>query len=93
MSNFQPLSPLPSQPGGAPSAAGGSTSRRSEASGEGALAFKVLLDQLEQRTQALEIESRKDLSKEDLAGAVDNARTSLEQLLSLKDRLLEAYRA
>jgi len=59
----------------------------------GAVAFKALLDELEQRAQALEIESRKDLSKDDLAGAVDNARISLSQMLSLKDRLLEAWQA
>jgi hypothetical protein len=61
--------------------------------GEGALAFKVLLDQLEERAQALEAESKADLSKDDLAGAIDNARASLEQMLTLKDQLLEAWRA
>lgn len=61
--------------------------------GRGALAFKALLDELDQRAYALEVESTKDLSKDDLAGAVDNARISLEAMLNLKDQLLEAWRA
>lgn len=67
--------------------------RKEGVQGDGAMAFKALLDQLEQRANALELESKKDLSKDDLAGAIDNARASLEQMLSLKDRLLEAWRA
>lgn len=59
----------------------------------GALAFKALLDELDQRAHALEVESHQDLSKDDLAGAVDNARISLEQMLNLKDQLIEAWRA
>ncbi len=59
----------------------------------GALAFKALLDELDQRASALEAESSKDLTKDDLAGAVDNARISLRQMLDLKDQLLEAWRA
>lgn len=58
-----------------------------------AASFKALLDELDQRAQALEVESRKELSHDDLAGAVDNARVSLNQLLSLKDQLLEAWQA
>jgi len=61
--------------------------------GAGSAAFKVLLDQLEDRAQALELESQRDLSQDDLAGALDNARASLEQMLTLKDQLLEAWRA
>lgn len=66
-------------------------SRKSDAGG--AAAFKALLDELEQRAQALEVESAKDLTQDDLAGAVDNARISLNQMLSLKDQLLEAWQA
>lgn len=61
--------------------------------GEGALAFKALLDQLDERARALETESQRDLTQDDLAGAIGNARASLEQMLSLKDQLLEAWRA
>ncbi len=71
----------------------GANSKKSEVGGAGAHAFKALLDQLDERAKALEQESRKDLTKDDLAGAIDNARTSLEQMLSLKDQLLEAWRA
>ena len=87
--------PLPSSAPlqGAGAVGGASGSKKSAGLGEGAVAFKSLLDQLEDRAKALEVESRKDLSKDDLAGAIDNARTSLEQMLSLKDQLLEAWRA
>lgn len=74
-------------------ASGASSAPQSKAVDGGAVAFKALLDQLEQRAQALEVESRKDLSKDDLAGAVDNARISLQQMLSLKNQLLEAWQA
>lgn len=75
-------------------AAGAPSAPQSKAvDGGSAVAFKALLDELEQRAQALELESRKDLSKDDLAGAVDNARISLQQMLSLKDQLLEAWQA
>jgi len=84
--------PLPIRPNESPAGPLPARSAASEGS-ESALAFKALLDELEQRAQALEIESRKDLTKDDLAGAVDNARVSLEQMLSLKDQLLEAWRA
>ena len=74
-------------------ASSGSAAPQTKSVDGGAVAFKALLDQLEQRAQALELESRKDLSKDDLAGAVDNARISLQQMLSLKDQLLEAWQA
>lgn len=84
--------PLPIRPNESPSGPLPAKGASRTDSG-GAFAFKAMLDQLEQRAQALELESRKDLSKDDLAGAVDNARISLEQMLSLKDQLLEAWQA
>jgi flagellar hook-basal body complex protein FliE len=83
---------LPIRPTGAANSAGPVSSAPKSDSG-GAVAFKALLDELEQRAQALEVESSKDLTKDDLAGAVDSARISLEQMLSLKDQLLEAWQA
>ena len=71
----------------------GASSKKSEVGEAGTHAFKALLDQLDERAKALDVESRKDLTKDDLAGAIDNARTSLEQMLSLKEQLLEAWRA
>jgi hypothetical protein len=85
--------PLPPSVHGAQPAAALPSSRKSVASSDGANAFKALLDQLDERAKALEVESSKDLTKDDLAGAIDNARASLEQMLSLKDQLLEAWRA
>jgi hypothetical protein len=63
------------------------------ADGEGALAFKALLERLDGHTRALAQESRKDLTQDQLAGAVEQARASLEQMLSLQDQVLEAWRA
>lgn len=74
-------------------ASGAASAPQVKSADGGSVAFKALLDELEQRAQALEVESRKDLSKDDLAGAVDNARVSLQQMLSLKDQLLEAWQA
>lgn len=55
-------------------------------------AFRALLEQLEARTRELEESSRTLDSPETLAGAVDTARASLQDAVSLSDRLLEAYR-
>ena len=81
-------SPIRGAGAGAPAAAPNKT-----AGGEDALAFKALLDQLEGRTRDLEQRSRKDLSQDELAGAVEQAKASLEQMLSLQDQVLEAWRA
>lgn len=94
MTNPIPLPPSNAGVQGAQTAQPGAAgARRPVAGGDGALAFKALLDQLDERARALEQESRKDLTKDDLAGAIDSARTSLEQMLTLKDQLLEAWRA
>ena len=55
-------------------------------------AFRVLLERLAERAQELEAKSRALDEPAQLAGAVDAARASLEDALSLGDRLLEAYR-
>ncbi|MEO0650413.1 MAG: hypothetical protein AAFZ65_07030 [Planctomycetota bacterium] len=54
-------------------------------------AFRALLENLEQRAAGLRGNAAE--SPGDLAGAVDEARASLEDALDLKERLLEAYRA
>lgn len=59
----------------------------------GAPAFQALLEDLESRARSLERTSRGELTPDALAGAVDEARVSLETMLSLKDRLLEAWLA
>jgi hypothetical protein len=67
--------------------------RPRDAAPDGGVAFQALLDELGSRAESLEQRSRAELSQDELAGALDEARTSLEQMLSLKDRLLEAWRA
>ncbi len=55
-------------------------------------AFHVLLERLQARAQELGKTSADVNDPERLAGAVDTARASLEDALSLSDRILEAYR-
>lgn len=55
-------------------------------------AFEALLDRLEQRAQRLRDREGEVNDPAGLSGAVDDARASLEDALSLGDRLLEAYR-
>lgn len=55
-------------------------------------AFHVLLERLQARAQELEKTSPNVNDPELLAGAVDTARASLEDALSLSDQILEAYR-
>ena len=55
-------------------------------------AFNVLLERLQARAQELEQTSADVNDPKQLAGAVDSARASLEDALSLSDRILEAYR-
>jgi small-conductance mechanosensitive channel len=64
----------------------------SQATPEQAAGFKALLERLEQQAEALDAKARADLRGEELAQAVDEARTSLEDVLALQDRLLEAWR-
>ena len=54
--------------------------------------FKALLEQLEVKAEALDAKARAELQPEELAQAVDEARSSLEDVLALQDRLLEAWR-
>lgn len=56
------------------------------------VAFRALLDDLEGKAKALEQRSLKVEKPEDLPGAVAGARDSLADLLSIRDRLIEAYR-
>lgn len=56
-------------------------------------AFKALLESLEARAKDLRSQAGDVKEPADLAGAVDQAGASLQDALSLSDRLLEAYRA
>jgi hypothetical protein len=55
-------------------------------------AFEVLLEKLEARARELRDDSGNVDNPTELAGAVDRARASLEDALTLSDQLLEAYR-
>ena len=56
-------------------------------------AFEALLERLSARAAELDTKSRELEGPADLPGAVDAARASLEDALTLGERLLEAYRA
>lgn len=69
-----------------------SGSRPNKVSGDGA-AFKVLLEKLESQARRLKEVGDTVERPEELAGAVDRARASIDDALSLGDQILEAYRA
>ena len=62
------------------------------ASPAGGAAFQALLEKLETQARELEAQSQQIESPKDLTGAVDRAHASLQDALTLGDRLLEAYR-
>lgn len=95
------VDPLPIDPqqtpglGGSagPSGIGGKPSTsESAASKAGGVEFSMLLERLEARASDLAQETRGVDGPDELGRAVDTARASLEEALSLKDQLLEAYR-
>ena len=55
-------------------------------------AFQSLLEKLQQQAKTLQQDSESVERPDELSGAVDRAQASLEQALSLSDKLLEAYR-
>ena len=83
-----PLKPLPGVGSSSPAAPS-----KGVTSPENGAHFRALLDQLQTQVQGLQKTGESPLQADELAGAVDQARTSLEDALSLKDQLLEAYRA
>jgi flagellar hook-basal body complex protein FliE len=58
----------------------------------GGAAFQALLERLDNQARELEAQSRTIEKPADLSGAVDRAHASLQDALSLSDRLVEAYR-
>jgi hypothetical protein len=59
----------------------------------GGAAFRALLDELQEKTRQLKEDGAALSEPAELAGAVDRARASIDDALSLSDQLLEAYRA
>ncbi|MCC6408098.1 MAG: flagellar hook-basal body complex protein FliE [Planctomycetes bacterium] len=88
MANELPIQGLPKtgavQPGG--------TTNAKSASSDGGVAFRALLDDLEAKARDLQAQSKALEKPEDLAGAVQGAKASLDDALSIRDRLLEAFR-
>lgn len=74
--------------------AAGSTTRPATPAGPAAagIAFQALLERLEGHARELEAQTQSIGDSKELAGAVDRAHASLQDALSLSDRLVEAYR-
>lgn len=83
---------LPGTSTGAVAPSSGTRPARPEEAGSSP-AFEALLQRLTERAAELDAKSRELARPEDLPGAVDAARASLEDALTLGERLLEAYRA
>jgi hypothetical protein len=84
---------LPIQGGPGPIPGLDPATRKPESSPESGPAFRALLDKLEHGAQGLTRASEVLDKPEQLAGAVDRARATLDDALSLGDQLLEAFRA
>jgi len=86
--------PIPRAPG--PDSAresGAAQARPASAAARGdAAAFQVLLEKLQAQARRLHGVSEAIAGPEDLPGAIDSARETLRDALSLSDQLLEAYR-
>jgi hypothetical protein len=93
-SSLRPSDPRPVQPAAPGSArAGGSAPAASiSADPAGGITFRALLERLQDRADELDRKSKGVRDARELSGAVDIARASLTDALSLSDRLLEAFR-
>lgn len=83
-----PSAITPLSPARAPASAGAPAASPAQGA-----AFKALLDQLEAQARELAEKSDQVDGPSELASAVDRAHASLQDALSLSERLLEAYRA
>ena len=70
----------------------GQTEKGKTADGTGGPAFHALLEKLQQSARSLSADSENVDKPDELSGAVDRARSTLNDALSLSDQLLEAYR-
>ena len=80
------------RPDAANLAAGTSESARAPRKSDG-VAFKELIDRLEMQTQRLRQDGDSRADPAELAGAVDRAKNSIEDAISLSEELMEAFRA
>ena len=89
------VDPLPIDPKhvSGPDSVGGQPSARKPSTEESAgVEFRAMLERLENRASDLAEKTEQVEGPDELGRAVDSARESLEEALSLKDQLLEAYR-
>jgi hypothetical protein len=70
----------------------GQPNKPDSAEATGGPAFHALLEKLQQSARSLSADSEKVEKPDELSGAVDRARSTLNDALSLSDQLLEAYR-
>jgi hypothetical protein len=93
MTSSSPLN-LPPGDGSIRPTGGVRPTKRGEADSaeRGGPAFQALLERLQQQAQSLSRDTEAVARPEDLSGAVDRARATLDDALSLSDQLLEAYR-
>ena len=87
---IQPTGPNPAQ--AAADALPGVKPGQTRSTDETRPAFRVLRERLQEQALSLEAKSKEVEDSQELSGAVDEARASLDEALSLGDRLLEAYR-
>ncbi len=72
--------------------AGSTPAKPRETSAQGGVAFRALLERLEAQAKTLADSSQKVDDAQALERAMDIARASLSDALTLSDRLLEAFR-
>ena len=85
------LRPIPARPI-QPQAPATTSARPADADPAAGLAFRALLERLETQADELEGKTKSVADARELSGALDVARASLTDALSLSDRLLEAFR-
>jgi len=87
MTDSSPLKPIACATPASARAPGATSSSASDS-----VAFRALLERLEKEARALDDQVQRVDDPEGLAQAVDRAHASLQDALSLGDRLLEAFR-
>lgn len=70
-----------------------SSGKAADAKSKDSPAFRILLEKLQSQARELEEKSNTLAAPEHLAEAVDIARASLDDALSLSDQLLESFRS
>jgi hypothetical protein len=96
MTQNTPPPGLPGLPGNLPiqgvPAPGSQNKPVEKSDGKSGVAFRALIDKLQEQANELSLESDAVEGPDELAGAVEKAGASLRDALSLGDQLLEAFR-